>query len=551
MSQVERNAQDDELFARAWLVNCGFFMQVILGDYVGAILGWRWFSWSNAQSHTKHGRAKPAAHSPSYSNSTSSTAGTPRSPNTTLNGRKMLFRKLLPDVSLDKVTVEMFVRGARWLLAGGEMGVREWTFDGPNGAPLKRSTTTGRFADADLAAILQNATAGAFRARGIPAVLKVVEVMGIDQSRNWGACSLDGLRSPWVLSVHGSFKELNPDPEIHMQAEQTKPAIPGSGLYPGFTKSRTILADAVALTRGDPFLTTLSTWGHADCYPDMNDDSCSDMLTHLLSSPVHYPSRSTYPHFPLLVPADIREFMQDVVVVVKSAKGMRDVLMKSGNEFGSGSSERVKAVVRVSKVDIAIVNNVLNAPNELKRYGPLFTKMTNDLIRGEVPERQPGLFLDVIRDANLVAAGIPLKTVATPHGQYTDRELLEKLADVSMPEHADRTLNYLSIGGLTDNVMHRVSGENTRSHAFLSFVITSFKIQSRGKKVSLDEQAYSVFISAAGTAAIHGAMMAQIVDFFLHSAGNGAEIGENLAAVCREEVNEMSNRDLVAFAREA
>ena len=31
--------QDDEIFERTRLVNCGFFMQVILGDYVGAILG--------------------------------------------------------------------------------------------------------------------------------------------------------------------------------------------------------------------------------------------------------------------------------------------------------------------------------------------------------------------------------------------------------------------------------------------------------------------------------------------------------------------------------
>ncbi|KAJ3831195.1 hypothetical protein F5878DRAFT_517165, partial [Lentinula raphanica] len=32
-------AQDDEIFHRSRLVNCGFFMKVILGDYVGAILG--------------------------------------------------------------------------------------------------------------------------------------------------------------------------------------------------------------------------------------------------------------------------------------------------------------------------------------------------------------------------------------------------------------------------------------------------------------------------------------------------------------------------------
>ena len=34
-----RKAQDDEIFARARLVNTGFFMQMVLGDYVGAILG--------------------------------------------------------------------------------------------------------------------------------------------------------------------------------------------------------------------------------------------------------------------------------------------------------------------------------------------------------------------------------------------------------------------------------------------------------------------------------------------------------------------------------
>lgn len=34
-----RNAQDEEIFQRARLVNTGYFMQVILRDYVGAILG--------------------------------------------------------------------------------------------------------------------------------------------------------------------------------------------------------------------------------------------------------------------------------------------------------------------------------------------------------------------------------------------------------------------------------------------------------------------------------------------------------------------------------
>ena len=34
-----RDAQDEEIFQRTRLVNTGLFMQVILRDYVGAILG--------------------------------------------------------------------------------------------------------------------------------------------------------------------------------------------------------------------------------------------------------------------------------------------------------------------------------------------------------------------------------------------------------------------------------------------------------------------------------------------------------------------------------
>lgn len=40
-----------------------------------------------------------------------------------------------------------------------------------------------------------------------------------------------------------------------MQAEEAKTPAPGAGLCPGYTISWAILADAVALTRGDRFLT--------------------------------------------------------------------------------------------------------------------------------------------------------------------------------------------------------------------------------------------------------------------------------------------------------
>lgn len=84
--------------------------------------------------------------------------------------------------------------------------VREWTFNGydylyrfglrpkvDNFSPSLKRTATGRFRDGDLANILHNATerpAGAFRARGTPLVLRVIEILSIEQARSWGTCSV-------------------------------------------------------------------------------------------------------------------------------------------------------------------------------------------------------------------------------------------------------------------------------------------------------------------------------------------------------------------------
>jgi hypothetical protein len=55
----------------------------------------------------------------------------------------------------------------------------------------------GRFSDADLAKILQDAThasAADFGARGTPEVLRVIELLSIEQGRKWGVCTVSILR---------------------------------------------------------------------------------------------------------------------------------------------------------------------------------------------------------------------------------------------------------------------------------------------------------------------------------------------------------------------
>lgn len=69
--------------------------------------------------------------------------------------------------------------------------IEHWTFGG-----LKRGED-GRFRDEDLAKALMDATnepAAKFGARGTPGIMKLNEVMGIEQARRWGCCSLNDFR---------------------------------------------------------------------------------------------------------------------------------------------------------------------------------------------------------------------------------------------------------------------------------------------------------------------------------------------------------------------
>lgn len=76
---------------------------------------------------------------------------------------------------------------------------------------LKRDAQ-GRFNDNDIANILQTATetpAGAYRARGHPAVLRAVEVMSIEQGRKWGVCTMNEFRQFLGLKPFATFEDWN------------------------------------------------------------------------------------------------------------------------------------------------------------------------------------------------------------------------------------------------------------------------------------------------------------------------------------------------------
>lgn len=65
--------------------------------------------------------------------------------------------------------------------------------------------------------ILQDSTeipAGAFRARGTPAVLRIVEIMGMEQGREWGVCTMNEFRDYLGLKRFATFEEWNSDKEV-------------------------------------------------------------------------------------------------------------------------------------------------------------------------------------------------------------------------------------------------------------------------------------------------------------------------------------------------
>lgn len=139
-------------------------------------------------------------------------------------------------------------------------------------AHLKRQED-GTFKDDELVHILTTAiedVAGSFGAGNVPKVLKAVEVLGIEQGRQWRVGSLNEFRKFFGLKNYETFEEINSNPKVAeslrslyghpdyvelypgiVSEEAKEPMIPGVGIAPTYTISRAVLSDAVALVRGD------------------------------------------------------------------------------------------------------------------------------------------------------------------------------------------------------------------------------------------------------------------------------------------------------------
>jgi cytochrome P450 len=485
--------QDEEIFQIARLCNCAWFAGVVFSDYFSSILGLvrQGSNWSLAPfgeirnaDHSLFERGRGNACSVEFNCLYRWHATTSLEDEETISGE---FKKMFPNKDPQTLTLQDFYQ-TEAKMEKVQPPPEDWTFSG-----LERQDDKS-FKDSDLANILQNSTshhAAAFGARGTPAIMKVNEIMGIESNRAWGVCSLNDFRKFLGLKTYTNFYEWNPNPEVAeaaeklyghidnlelyvgLQAEETKPVVDGAGLCPGYTISRAILSDAIALTRGDRFFTedftpyNMTAWGFADCQRDPNGWGFGSTLGRLFlrTLPNDYDEKSVYTWFPLMHPDAMKTNLTNLgklddysierpiqtfpITTVKSYVEVGEVLRDSQN-FIPESEVRAKEVIKgkgffsasgdAEKVKKEFLDT-LAPPEAIDKIGQYFHKKTSELIKANscsligTNTKTVNVVRDVLKLVPIYwaaseVAGIPLKDKQHPHGVYTPEELYDILGEI-------------------------------------------------------------------------------------------------------------------------
>jgi hypothetical protein len=484
---TKRALQDEEIFQTAKLVNCGHFMSCIMGDYVAGFLGssegcnWNMNAFDVIKTKDLKVDRGLGNHVSVEFNILYRWHATVSQ--TDEKWTEDVFKQAFGDKPFDQLSLADLGRVAQVFAdVPADPSVR--TFAGINRGP------DGKFADDDLARILHIATANpasAFRGQGTPAVLRLVEMMGIEQARQWGLCTMNEFRAFLGLKQFETFEEWNPDPEIAgaarrlyghvdnlelytgLQAESTMPLTDGSRFACGYTTTRAVLGDAIALVRGDRFYTSdftpinLTTWGFYDCQRDMNNGGMGGQIPKLLlrNLPRHFPWNSVYSLFPFFTPSHMttsltRQGLQakydfnppatiPVPKVFNTLTGIKTIFSDPSRfkviyeKFGYGSMLMFDDVAQHDKDKAWVLHAMFPDKNSLNEHAAFFASTIKAKINEKVWSYTgvPGKYVDIVKDviyptvAHVAAdklTGIPLKTKTNPKGLFTELEMFEMLA---------------------------------------------------------------------------------------------------------------------------
>ncbi|KAF1811213.1 heme peroxidase [Eremomyces bilateralis CBS 781.70] len=330
---------DEDLFQTGRLITCGLYVNIILADYVRTIL--------NLNQTNSNWKLDPRADikdlEKGKGNQVSAEFNLVYRWHSTISERdekwtEDFFQELFEGKKPDDVSWHDFVVRLSEL----DKQISEDPSERPF-ARLERQED-GTFDDDDLVKIITEGIedcANSYGAQRVPAVMKAVEVLGIQQARVWNVASLNEFRKYFGLTPHETFEDINSDPHVADQlkrlydhpdyvelypgliAEEAKiPMVPGAGLTPSFTISRAVLSDAVALVRGDRFYTVdyhpkkLTNWGFHEVQGDNTiDNGCVFFKLFLRAFPKHFKQNSVYAHYPMTVPSK----MKDVLTVLETA----------------------------------------------------------------------------------------------------------------------------------------------------------------------------------------------------------------------------------------
>ncbi|KAI0060754.1 linoleate diol synthase, partial [Artomyces pyxidatus] len=449
--------QEEDIFQTARLINCGWFGSAVFADYFGSILGLvrQGSTWSlnpfgefRDDDHKLFERGRGNVCSVEFNCLYRWHATTSQEDEQWV---ETLMNTIFDNKPVEELTLDDF-RSATKKIQASEPDVTHWTF-----GSLKRQAD-GTFKDTDLASVLKNATehpASAFKARGTPHVMRLHEIMGIESNRRWGVCSLN------------EFRKWNPNPEIAvaaerlygnidnlelyvgLQAEEAKPVVDGAGLCPGYTISRAILSDAVALTRGDRFFTAdytpfnMTAWGFADCQRDTAGPGNGSMLGRLLlrALPGEYGANSTYTWFPLQTPESMKGYLGKL--------GIADQydFVRPGDP---GS-------VAVAK-EYRDVEQILNS----EQFKAPYAKKAARVVKGNgCVASSPWLVVDA--DRSMLCNRFYLATEDAARGKRDQEEVLRLLA--GSPEASDKIAQYFyeKTHALITSKSYTLADKNTRN----------------------------------------------------------------------------------------
>ncbi|KAL7269861.1 hypothetical protein RUND412_007453 [Rhizina undulata] len=480
--------QDEDLFQTGRLVTCGLYINFVLNDYLRTIVNLNRINttWTLDPRFDPSKTWNPDGTPAGIGNMVSVEFNLVYRWHSCISKRddqwtKEFYEKIFPGVDVDKLSMPEFMQG-----------VGKWERSLPedpakcNIADLKR-TKDGSYNDDDLVKILQESiedVAGAFGARNVPHIMRLVEILGIEQSRKWKVASLNEFREFFGLKAHATFEDINSNPEIAdtlrqlydhpdfvelypglVAEDDKKPMVPGVGIGPTYTISRAILSDAVTLVRADRFYTVdytagaLTNWGiqEASSDPNVNQGCVAGKLI-LKAFPNHFKYNSIYAMQPLTIPSENKRICTSLGNVdqfdfdppsftraripIFSYAATKQILNDQENFkviWNTGFDYLMKAPFMLSGdkplnaeqkkfVGERFYHEGINWQKEIRDF---YEEITAKLLRKKSYKLGNTYQVDAVRDVGNIAQTIfaanifnlPLKSEDNPKGIYTEQEL--------------------------------------------------------------------------------------------------------------------------------